>query len=101
MIEEAGKTSDGRGVVRGVYRLHETSGIPVDVILEGIRDRGMLPDWQSFVVEAVEAGMSLKRAIAKLEPAIVDVFGSEMRDVAVARLSTGIEADEAWRKSRP
>lgn len=101
MIEISGASSDGRPVVRGVYRMHETTGTPLDVILEGIRDRGMLPDWQSFVVEAVEAGMSLKRAIAKLEPAVADVFGPAMRDVVVLRLSTGIEKDEAWRKGRP
>lgn len=100
MIEVSGRSSDGRLVVRGIYRMHETTGTPIDVILEGIRRRGMLPDWQSFVVEAVEAGMSLKRAIGKLEAAVADVFGPEMQAVVVERLSTGIEADEAWRKSR-
>lgn len=100
MIEPTGRTVNGQIVVGGIYRMHETSGTPIDVILEGIRGRGMLPDWQSFVIEAVEAGMSLKRAISKLEPAIVDVFGSEMRGVVVVRLSTGIAADEAWRKGR-
>lgn len=100
MIEISGTSSDGRTVVRGIYRMHETTGTPVDVILEGIRCRGMLPDWQSFVVEAVEAGMSVKRAISKLEAAVADVFGAEVHDVVVGRLSRGIEADEAWRKAR-
>ena len=97
MITIVGETSDGKPVVAGIYRFHETAGIPVDIILEVIRDRGHMPDWQSFVVEAVSAGMSVERAIAKLEPCIVDVFGPEMRDVVVARLSVGVEADEEWR----
>ena len=100
MIELAGKTQDGKRVVKGIYRFHETTGVPLDVLLEGIRDQGCLPDWEAFVVEAVEAGMSVKRAIAKLEPCLVDVFGSAMRDLVVGKLSRGIEADEAWRKSR-
>lgn len=99
-IELAGRTVDGRAVVRGVYRLHESSGTPVDVILEAVRCRGMVPDWQAFVIEAVEAGMSVKRAIAKLAPAVADVFGPVVHDVVVARLSVAIEKDEAWRKSR-
>ena len=100
MLNLCGKTVDGKLVIAGIYREHETTGIPLDVILEVIRDRGYVPDWYSFAVEAVEAGMSLRRAISKLEPAVADVFGREIRDVVVARLSTGIEKDDAWRKSR-
>lgn len=100
MLEQSGRSADGRAVVRGVYRLHETHGVPVDVILEGIRVRGALPDWQAFVVEAVESGMSVRRAISKLGPAVADVFGPEMRDVVATRLSVGIEKDEAWRAAK-
>lgn len=86
LLALAGRTVDGRAVVSGVYRVHETSGVPLDVILESVRERGMLVDWQSFVREAVAAGMSRERAISKLEAAIVDSFGPEMARVVVARL---------------
>lgn len=86
MLEVSGKTTDGKFVVQGVYRLHETSGIPLDIILEAIRERGMMPDWEGFIAEAVAAGMSEHRALSKLEPAISDSFGAEMRQIVVARL---------------
>lgn len=89
MLEACGRTTDGRTVVRGMYRFYETSGVPLDVILEFIRDRGAVPDWRAFVDEAVAAGMSEARAVSKLEEAVADTFGPGMREAVTSRLRSG------------
>lgn len=86
MLEVSGKTPDGKIVVRGVYRFYETMGLPLDVTLEYLRERKMIPDWPAFLLEAVEAGMSPERALSLLDSAISDSYGAATRDVVVSRL---------------
>lgn len=87
MLTKSGTTSDGRTVVQGVYRLYETEGLPLDVILDALIAHNSIPDWTAFVREAELAGMKLDRILAKLDAAISDTYGSEMRDIVVRRLS--------------
>jgi hypothetical protein len=86
MIEACGKTSDGKTVVKGVYSFYETHGMPLDVLFETLRKQEMMPDWISFMLEAVEAKMKPARVISMLDAAIVDSYGSVVRDVVVVRL---------------
>lgn len=81
-----GETADQRPVYGGVFQFHETTGLPLDVVLEGIQTAGGVPCWVSFVLDAVEAGMSEERALSKLESAIVDSFGSKFAAVVMRRL---------------
>lgn len=94
MIEVSGHTPDGRQVVRGVYSFYETNGMPLDALFETLRNQGMVPDWLSFMLEAVEAGMSPERVISMLDPAIADSFGGTLRDVVVVRLRSMTEGEE-------
>ena len=87
MLTKGGTTSDGRTVVRGVYRLYETEGLPLDVIFDALIAHNSIPDWTSFVSEAELAGMKLDRILSKLDAAIADTYGSGMRDVVLQRLS--------------
>jgi hypothetical protein len=87
MLIQSGTTQDGRTVVRGVYRLYETEGLPLDVILDALIAHNSIPDWTAFVIEAELAGMKLDRILSKLDAAIVDTYGSTMRDVVIHRLS--------------
>lgn len=73
-------------MVTGVYRFYETTGVPLDVILEVLRDRGMMPCWSLFLLEAVEAGMDVGRALSKLETAISDSYGAELAGYVGKRL---------------
>lgn len=86
MLEVTGQTADGRKVVRGVYDFYQTNGVPLDVLFETLQDRGVIPDWMSFMLEAIEAGMKPARIISMLDPAIADSFGSTVRDMVVVRL---------------
>lgn len=81
-----GTTVDGRSVVAGVYRVVETHGTPLEDVLDRIRSFGHLPCWLSYYREAIAAGMKHDRILARLDPAIVDSFGVEMRDHVIATL---------------
>jgi hypothetical protein len=59
----------------------------LDVIFDALIAHNAIPDWTSFVVEAKIAGMKLNRILSKLDAAIVDTYGSGMRDVVIHRLS--------------
>jgi hypothetical protein len=87
VLIQSGTTQDGRTVVRGVYRLYETEGLPLDVIFDALIAHNSIPDWTAFVVEAELAGMKKDRILSKLDTAIVDTYGTEMRDVVTRRLS--------------
>lgn len=101
MIEALGKTVDGKIVVKGVYKFYETNGMPLDVLFETLRNQGMVPDWGTFMLEAVEARMKPARVISMLDPAIADSYGSALRDVVVVRLRSMIETEEGSEPPEP
>ena len=71
-VRVVGTTTDGRQVVAGLYILYETHGIPLDVIIGGCSERGVVPSWSHMVGEAAAAGMSKARAISKVRQAVSD-----------------------------
>lgn len=95
MIKVVGKTLEGMTVVQGVYSFYETEGLPLDVLFETLRNKGMIPDWPTFVLEAVEARMKVPRILSMLETAVADSYGSDMRDVVLRRLRSMTSEDEA------
>lgn len=86
-MKTVGRTSDGKIVVTEVFKFYETEGLPLDVILETLRVRDMVPDWLAFVFEATRAGMKFERILSMLDAAISDSYGSELRDVVISRLN--------------
>jgi hypothetical protein len=94
MIEVVGKTREGLLIVKGVYSFYETEGLPLDVLFETLRNKGMIPDWPTFVLEAVEARMKVLRILSMLDAAIADSYGPSMRDVVLWRLRSMTSADD-------
>lgn len=90
-LRVVGQTTDGKVVVEGVYRFFETHGLPLDVLLDRLRSRGIIPSWLSFYDEARKAGMKHERILSKLSESLGDVYGPSFRDVVIKRL------DEAHR----
>ena len=80
MLVIVGETVDGKTVYAGVYKFYETHGLPIDIILEALRDKNAIPCWVSFHREARMAGMKHTRILSKLDEALSDVYGPEFRD---------------------
>lgn len=86
LLVVVGKTCGGKTVYAGVYRLFETVGLPLDVILGGLRDNNAIPCWVSFHREARAAGMKHERILSKLDEAISDALGAGFRDHVIQTL---------------
>jgi alanyl-tRNA synthetase len=86
MLQKVGESVDGRVVVSGVYRFYETHGIPLDVLLESMQAKSLLPDWLAFLREAQAAGMKKERVLSMLDAAVSDVYGGAFRDHVLRRL---------------
>ncbi len=78
MLEVKGKTTDDRLVFGGIYKIYETRGIPLDVILGHFHNNNYMPCWVSLYDDCVKAGMKRERVIPKIETACADsLFGPE------------------------
>lgn len=70
-----GKTQDGRQVVGGVFKLFDTFGIPLDMVLMNLEDHGLVVDWPDFIEAALIQGWKMKTVVSRLGEAIPDVHG--------------------------
>ena len=86
-MRQVGVTTDDRPVVAGLYALDETHGIPLDVLLDGVRDQGAIPCWLSLVREGVEAGASADRWSRKVAAAATDAYGPVLGRRVALRLT--------------
>ena len=81
-----GKTVDGRTVVGGVFQFYDTYGIPLESILDVLKDVKMVPSWPQFVQDALAGGWTKKKTLNILAPALLEIYGSEYRNTVIGRL---------------
>jgi alanyl-tRNA synthetase len=79
-------TSDGKMVVDGIWKIFETHGLPLDIILTLCLNKGWVPDWIALYKQMKQSGMKHGRILSKLEEAISDSFGKEFSEVVISRL---------------
>jgi hypothetical protein len=89
---KVGKTKDGKTVVSGLFRLMDTQGIPLDIILEFLQISDLVPSWTHFYKEAVVSGWTHKTTILRMETVITDIYGIEYWLVVKNYLSTHDDA---------
>ena len=51
-MKRVGTTTDNRIVVDGVFRLMDTVGLPLDIIVQELKDRNLVPAWDEFILDA-------------------------------------------------
>lgn len=71
-MRRVGTTIDGRPVVAGLFALHETHGLPLDVVIAECLAAGSEPSWAHMLGDAIGVGMRLDRAVSKLQAAAAD-----------------------------
>lgn len=57
-LRQTGVTLEGRPVFAGVYRLFETTGLPLDLLGQIIWERGGAVDWEATAEEMRSAGVA-------------------------------------------
>ena len=88
LLVQVGVDPNGIAVYAGVFAFYETHGLPLDLILAQLWDRGMVPDWQDLLVSMVRAGRPKDRAVEAILAAIHDAcYPMHVRDVIVAKFT--------------
>ncbi len=70
-----GKTIDGRFTVNNVFSLIGTHGIPLEVVLGYIKDKGYVVDWEVYVSDAMKDGAKLRSIRGKIIAAVGEIYG--------------------------
>jgi hypothetical protein len=94
LLKQVGITADGKLVVSGLFRIAETEGLPLEIILELCLLYNVVPSWIHLYQECLTAGMKHSRIIAKLDSAISDSFGKEFRDEVISTLDLIFKSKE-------
>ena len=87
-----GKTEDGKTVVNGFFKMYDTNGMPMDILLTIMDEKNMVPSWTQFVIDALNAGWKEKTIIHRVSEATTDVFGPEYSDIVIKRIKEILES---------
>lgn len=86
-LEIIGKTTDGRSVVKGIFKFFDTTGIPLFIIFDLCEQHNWIPSWINFYQEASGRGWTHKTIINRLKDGITDVYGTEFCDTVISNLN--------------
>ncbi len=60
-----------------VFKVHESLGIPLDIILETFKRHDCVVDWLDFFYVSQDTGWSMIQAFKRIEYSLIDVYGKE------------------------
>lgn len=72
-----GKTATGIEIVSNILHFVHSQGIPLDIVLDGLKSHNMMPCWQSLQKESMLAGWTNNTFLFRLENAVKDIYGEK------------------------
>ena len=75
----SGKTEDGVRIIRGTFPFVNSIGLPLDVVVEYLRDHGCMMDWIDFYLESLKCDWPPERTFDRLRQVIGEVYGPQFR----------------------
>lgn len=91
MMRQVGVTPEGVKVVANTFKIFDSHGLPLDIMLELMKENNMIPDWIDFCKEAMASGWKDKTIRNRVHTALIDTYGEEYADNVLSRLNTYIE----------
>lgn len=73
-------------MMRGVFEVTSSIGLPLIIVLTLFKDREYVVDWIDYYESALRHGMQSERVLLRIESDVADVYGSEYRDRVLERL---------------
>jgi alanyl-tRNA synthetase len=70
-----GNTTDGQLVIGDVFYLYNTYGIPLEIILEEMKKRNLVCDWDDFTNKAIGLGINKRKLKFLIQNSVEEVFG--------------------------
>jgi hypothetical protein len=86
ILKISGETIDGKVVLRTIFEVTSSTGLPLVTILMMMKERGMVVDWVDYYLSALDHGMQSSRILSRISSDVVDVYGPEYRDEVLGRL---------------
>jgi len=81
-----GLSEDNKQVVDGVFKLFDSTGLPLDVIFDQCKENNMVPSWIHFYEDALRQGWKYKTIFNRLETNVSDVWGRDYYNEIKTRL---------------
>ena len=85
-VEIIGKDPTGKSIVCGLFKLFDTTGIPLYVVFEGCKQHDWIPSWIHFYHEASDVGWKHKTITNRLRSGMEDVYEKEFINNVIDRL---------------
>lgn len=65
---------------RGIFKLVDTKGFSLEILLLELRDKNLLMDWGDFIMDAKKHGWTNKTIRKKIKDAVRNAFGQQYMD---------------------
>ena len=85
-LEVVGQAPEGKIVVKNIFQMAATDGIPLGIILEVCRENNMVIDWIDYFHSGVASGMNPDRILNRISIETEGVAGEEYSKSVVNRL---------------
>lgn len=69
-----------------VFHVTSSQGLPLEIILEVLRKKRIVVDWQDFYDRAIKGGWKYKRIRERVSSSVFEVYGPEYRNEVIRRL---------------
>ncbi len=79
LLPFVGLTMEG-GKVHDIFYLHDTMGIPLEVLLESFQEHHLTVSWSLFYEQALAKGWNPRTTVSKMEAAVQDTRSPEYLD---------------------
>jgi hypothetical protein len=87
IISLVGITTDNKALIDGVWKAHDTYGIPLEILFEVCVKNNWMPDWMLLHQQMLFSGIQHSRVISILEHPLTDAFGFEFATTVLYKLN--------------
>jgi len=85
-MNQVGVTEESVRVMDGVFKMYDTQGMPLPILLMGMKQNNMIPSPIHFYEDAMDAGWNIKTVFDRLGEAYCDVFNEKFWNKVELRL---------------
>lgn len=82
----SGKTEDGNLVLKNIFVLFDSRGVPLEIILQKCKEQSFIVDWIDFIDYTIRHKRSIETTLRQVYDALVDVYDSNYADEVLKRL---------------
>jgi hypothetical protein len=91
-----GKTNNNQVVISGVFKLTDTNGIPLDILLDTFKNKKIIVDWIDFYESAKKSGWKIKTIKEKIKYPLIDIYGIEYSNSVIDRIDIYVNKEKCW-----